>query len=85
MEELLVDMVKLFVVFVGSIASILFSYYIGKEMIKIPAIMLKSNEKKDLKIKSFNKLSSKSGIYEVMFNETTIIKLFSSPDGIKIM
>ena len=91
MENLVADLVKLAVIFIGGGFVALLAYWIAKEVSLIPRLIIESEQKYDGKkilLSNKQKISSESGIYEIFVPEKKDkqnIKIFSSHKGIKIL
>lgn len=81
MESFITFLIKLLVVFIGSTIATLVAFFIGKEMSKIPSLLILNKSVKKDNLKS----ESSSGYYEILYNDTKSIKVFSSPRGIKVV
>lgn len=86
MVEVLINTVRLFVIFVGSGLCTLVLYYFSLELIEliILNIVKRQEQKKADKLSIIKKsnVSPNSGFYELTFGNKKIIKIFSSPNGI---
>ena len=89
MEILFAHLVKLIVIFLGSGLGTLLAFWVGKEASTIPKLIYsyeqKQNSNKEISLAQYEKVSSKSGLYEVLVPSGKTIKLFSSHRGMKVV
>ena len=82
-------LIKLTIIFFGGGLISLLAYWVLKEARTIPKLILDSEigsmEEGKLYLAKREKISAKSGVYEVLFSGERKIKLFSSHKGIKLM
>ena len=83
MESFIAFLIKLSIVFAGSTTATLIAFFIGKEMSKIPSLLMIN--KVPLLKKHGSKSASSSGFYEILYNDKKSVKVFSSPRGIKLV
>lgn len=83
MESFLAFLIKLSIVFIGSTIATFIAFFMGKEMSKIPSLLI-ANKAPSYK-KDYPKSTSSSGFYEIHYNDKKSIKVFSSPRGIKLV
>lgn len=88
MEGILALFVKLLIIFFGSGLISLIAFIVAKEASTIPRlILMKANatsEKENLKLDKIKNFKEMSAFYELTYNSSKKIKLFSSPTGIKV-
>ena len=79
-------LIKLTVIFFGSGLMTLFAFWVGKEVSTIPKLILSSNKnkKEKLSIVKERKISSTSGVYEILLTGEPI-KIFSSHKGMRVV
>ena len=90
MEDLLTHLIKLTTIFIGSGCTTLFAYWVFKETSTIPKLIFdaeikKKNHAREMSILNHEKVSSRSGMYEIMLSNEQRLKLFSSHKGMKII
>lgn len=82
-------LIKLLTIFIGCGLFTLFAFWIAKQISTIPGLIIASSNKfknsEKIKISKDTKISSQSGLYEVLFPNKSRLKLFSSDKGIKII
>lgn len=90
MEGILSLLTKLTVIFLGSGIVSLIAYFVAREAYSLPRhflVYLQANKKNCKEIMQLNKakkFKSESAFYELTYNSKQKIKLFSSPNGIKV-
>ena len=89
MEFIYAFLTKLTTIFIGSGLVTYFAFLIAKEIINLPRLIIEQETNKNLKEKvSLNKtskISLQSGFYEVLYPNSSPIKLFSSHKGMKLL
>lgn len=83
------SLIKLTTIFIGSGLIALFAFWVGKQTSTIPKLIFDLEQKKTknqkINLKKNQKISTQSGLYEVLFPSGESLKLFSSHKGMKLM
>lgn len=87
MENFFAFLLRLIIIFLGSMVSTLFAYWVCRysQNIGRTIFVYIQNKKEKIKIISKNKLYDKSGFYEVMSTDGSLLKIYSSPYGINLI
>ena len=89
MEFYFAFLIKLVVIFVGGGLVFLLAVWMAKQASTIPSLVAdfytSKVQKENLLLSKCEKISSRSGIYEVFVSESPVVKLFSSHKGMKIV
>ena len=78
-------LIKVLVIFIGSGLVTLFAFWLAKEISTIPQLILNFIGREKLKLAKEIKMSSKSGVYEILSPVGQKFKLFSSHKGMKLI
>lgn len=87
MENFFAFLLRLIIIFLGSMVSTLLAYWVCRyaQNIGRTIFVYIQNKKEKIKIISKNKLYDKSGFYEIMSTDRSLLKIYSSPYGIKLI
>lgn len=87
MENFFAFLIRLTIIFLGSMVSTLLTYYVCRQSRNIgkSIFIYIQNKKEKIKITGKNKLCSKSGFYEIMSTDGSLLKIYSSPCKMKLI
>ena len=88
MEVFFAFLIKLSIIFIGGGILSLLAFKIAEETSSIPELIMNTEKKvvdsERIKITGGKKITSKSGLYELIFPNSQTLKIFSSFKGMKV-
>lgn len=87
MENFFAFLLRLIIIFLGSMVSTLLAYWVCRQSQSIGKTFFVyiQNKKEKIKIIKKNKLNDRSGFYEIMSPDGSLLEIYSSPCGMRLI
>ena len=81
--------IKLLTIFLGSGFVSLLAYYVAREIIEVPKLILEhekyTKSLREISISSRKRINNNSASYEIVTKENNVLKILSSNQGMKLI